>query len=295
MSEALDALIATLTLTFKAHDVYEGCGSTGDGATTTYGGHLLGQATAAATYTVESDRALHSLHAYFLRAGKPQEPIEYRVERVRDGRSFATRRVHAFQGEKVIFELMASFAKLEHSLVMDALPPEDFADLPAPETLLPYHELMAMQSTLPFPEEWALREHGVDVRTVNAPWAERGASVHNGIRLWIKANGSVPDDPAVHTALLAYQSDESISDNTLVPFGLTWNSPEITFVSLDHAMWFHRPVRMDEWLFVEQQPITTAQGRGLSTAKIWNQRRELVASVTQEALFRHNHSISKQH
>ena len=286
MSQALTDLIATLTLEPRGDDCFVGKGSTGDGADGTFGGHFLGQAASAAMASVPDDRNLHSIHAYFIRGGQPQTPIDYRVDRVRDGGSFSTRRVSAYQGGPVIFEMMASFSKPGDGRAMPGTAPPDFEQLPDPESLAPYHELMATQDPLPLPAEWALREHGVDVRVVNAPWAPLGASADSGIRMWIRAAGEMPDDARLHTAMLAYQSDESISDNTLVPFGLTWGSPDILFVSLDHAMWFHRPFRLDDWLFVEQRPVTTAHTRGLSTATVWNRDAQMVASFTQEALLR---------
>ena len=286
MSSALDALIKLLTIESQGGDHFRGIGSSDDGAPVTYGGHFLGQATAAVLETVSDDRLLHSLHGYFLRPGRPQEVIDYQVERVRDGGTFSTRRVKARQGESVVFEMLASFAKLEEGEVLEATPPADFTTLPSPETLPSYRTLMERQQPLPFPQEWALREHAVEIRPVNAPWAERGLSFCNGIRMWIRANGELPDNPKLHTAILAYQSDESISDNILMPFKVTWGSPGIFTTSLDHAMWFHRPLRIDEWLFVDQSPICVAHGRGLSNATVWNQAQELVASFTQEALYR---------
>jgi acyl-CoA thioesterase-2 len=190
------------------------------------------------------------------------------------------------QGGKVAFEMTASFTVPAESSVIDPELPEDFRSLPAPETLPRYTELMATQDPLPFPAEWALHEHGVDVRTINAPWSPNGPSPDDGIRLWIRADGPMPDDPNLHASMLAYQSDESISDNVLVPFGVTWGDPDILFVSLDHAMWFHRPFKMDEWLLVEQRPMTLAHARGLATGRVWRGDGSLVASFTQEALFR---------
>lgn len=286
MSRALDDLIGLLTLERVGAGRYRGIGSSGDGAEATFGGHILGQATAAALATVEVARRIHSVHGYFLRPGRPGEPIDYAVRTVRDGRAFCTRAVSASQGERTVFELMASFATPEGGAVFDPPPPPDFATLPEPESLPRYHDLMATQDPLPLPAEWALREHGVDVRTVHAPWAPRGPSPEQGIRMWIRADGPLPDDPKLHAALLAYQSDESIADNAAVPFGVTWGTPGVVFASLDHALWYHRPFRMDEWLFVDQRPVTAGHGRGLATAGVWSEQGKLVASFTQEALIR---------
>ncbi len=267
-------------------DRFLGLPSNGDGAAGTFGGHFLGQAAGAALATVDADRCMHSLHAYFLRGGEAGVPIEYVVERLRDGRSFGTRRVTARQHDKDLFVMMASVTVPSRGPEIDPLPPADFAHLPAPETLPRYHELMATHDPVPLPEAWALREHGIDTRIVNAPWSPRGPSAQQGIRMWIRTNGAITANPAVHTALLAYQSDESISDNVLVPFGLTWGSPEVFFVSLDHAMWFHRNVNLNEWHFVEQAPVVTTGGRGVASGSVWTQDGVCVATFAQEALMR---------
>lgn len=286
MSEALIDLIDILTLQPTGPDRFTGRGSHGDGADGTFGGHFLGQATAAALATVDDDRQVHSLHAYFLRGGTPGQPIEYEVERVRDGRSFCTRRVRAVQHGKTAFELMASFSVASQGETITPPLPEDFSSLPAPDSLPTYKALMATHDPVPLPAEWSLRDHGIDVRVVNAPWAPRGPSDKQGIRMWIRANGTVRDDPKLHAAMLAYQSDESISDNVLVPFGLTWGTPGVFFVSLDHALWMHGQINLNEWHFVDQWPVVAGDGRGVSTGFVWSRDGKLIASFTQEALMR---------
>ena len=286
MSEALSALIRLLSPEPVGEGVYRGEGSRSDGAPATYGGHFLGQATAAALASVDGERRIHSLHAYFLRGGKPGEPFNYTVTPLRDGRTFCARRVTASQGGPAVFELTASFTRPEAGRPVDGERPKDFDRLPDPETLPRFTELMASLDQLPLPAEWALRERGIDVRVVNAPWAARGLSASGGIRAWIRADGELPDDPNLHAAMLAYQSDESISDNVLVPFGKTWADADVFCVSLDHAMWFHRPFRMDEWLFVEQRPVTVAQARGFARGAVWNRDGQMVVSFAQEAVIR---------
>lgn len=281
MSKALEDLIDVLRPTQTDENTYQG-----RTANSTYGGHFLGQATAVALATVNDNRFIHSFHAYFLRGLRPGEAIEYVVDRVRDGRRFCTRRVTAIQSGKSAFEMIASFTFDEIGETIQPSGPADFDELPLPESLPTFHELMSAQDPLPFSADWALREHGVDVRVVNAPWSPEGPSVDDGIRMWIRADGNVPDDSGLHSAMLAYQSDESIADNVLVPFGLTWSSPEMFFVSLDHAMWFHRPIDMNQWHFVEQQPVTAGHGRGVASGYVWSQDRQLIASFTQEALMR---------
>ncbi len=289
---ALDELIAILTPAPTGPDSFVGVGSANDGVDATFGGHFLGQAVAAALATVDPDRHLHSLHGYFLRAGRSGEPYRIAVDRVRDGRTFCTRRVTVFQDDdRACFELLASCASPEDGPTLDARPPTDFHALPAPETLPTHRELMAGLDPLPLPAEWALRRYGLDLRTVNAPWAPSGPSADGGIRLWVTADGPVPADHHLQAALLAYQSDESLADNIAIPWGATWGSPGVVFVSLDHAMWFHRPFDLNDWLFIDQRPVTVGRARGVATATVWNTNGELVASFTQEALLR----LDEQH
>ncbi len=287
MTPGLTRLVDLLTLEEVEPDRFRGAGSVDDGVEATFGGHFLGQAVAAAQATVDDDRRIHSLHAYFLRGGEPEVPFELEVDRVRDGRSFCTRRVRTTQGGgKLQFELLASFSVVEEGVVLDPEPPAGFADLPDPESLPTYRELMSRQDPLPLPESWALRDVGIDIRTMNAPWAPDGVFGHGGIRLWIRAEDALPGDPRLHASMLAYQSDESLSDCVAAPFGVTWGSPGVVFVSLDHALWYHRPFRMDEWLFVDQQAVTVGQARGRAEGTVWNTSGEMVASFTQEALLR---------
>lgn len=281
---AFAELVDILSPREVAPDLYRGAGSSGDGAAGTFGGHFLGQATAAASATVGTDRALHSIHGRFLKGGEPRIPIDYRVERIRDGRSFSIRRVQASQGAATIFELTASFTTLNDGREIAADPPADFDRLPAPETLPRYPELMGQLDPPALPAAWALREHGIDVRVVNAPWSPNGPSDDGGIRMWIRANGELPERSSLHASALAYQSDESIADNVLIPFGLTWGSPGVFFVSLDHALWIHRPVNLNRWHFVDQRPVTAAGGRGTSSATVWDGDGSLIASFCQEAL-----------
>ena len=284
---AVEELIAIVSVTEIGPDLFEGVGSTNDGVDASFGGHLLAQAVSAALATVEPERRLHSLHGYFLRGGRPGEPYRLEVERVRDGRSFCTRRVRVSQGDgKPQFEMLASCTVDEEGPQYPARPPGDFDSLPDPESLPTHRELMEGLDPLPLPEDWALRDYGLDLRTVNAPWAPNGPSADSGIRLWIRGAAPIPDDHHLQSALLAYQSDESLADNVAVPWGATWGSPGVVFVSLDHAMWFHRPFDLNDWHFVDQRPVTVGRARGTATGTVWNRAGELVASFTQEALLR---------
>ena len=287
MTTPLEDLIALLTPQRLDADRFRGIPSIDDGWDNVYGGHFLGQATAVAAASAGDDRRVHSLHGYFLRAGRAGQPIDYAVDVVRDGRSFSTRRVTASQnGGPANFELLVSFTVPEAGLSLAPAPPPGFADLPAPESLPRYQELMASFETPPLPLDWALKDRGIDMRIVNAPWSPDGPSENSGIRYWARAAGPLGDDWGLHAAMFAYLSDDSVSDNVLVPFGVTWSTPDVLCVSLDHALWLHRPFRMDEWLFVDQEPLVAAGGRGLANAKVWTAAGELVATFTQEALMR---------
>lgn len=285
MNDALKQLTTLLRPVLLEPNIYRGIGSSNDGAQATYGGHFLGQASAAALQTVEDDRHLHSLHGYFVRGGTPGEPIDYYVERTRDGRTFCTRRVTAKQQGRILFEMLASFSKLQDGQSIKSEPPSDFTSLPAPDTLVTYKELMLQQDPLPLPEDWAMRDSGIDIRVVNAPWAARGPSEDNGIRAWIRADGNAEEDPKLHTAMLAYQTDESLADILLIPFNKTWCSEGTFCVSLDHALWFHQPVDLNAWHFIDQRVLTADNGRGVGNGYVWSQTGELVASFTQEVLF----------
>ncbi len=285
-------LVDILTLApGDAPDTFIGPASSADGVDATFGGHFLGQAVAAAYATVDPERRIHSVHDYFLRGGRPGQPFRLEVERVRDGRSFCTRRVRTTQDEQgsgVLFDLTASFAVPEDGPQMTSPPPTDFHSLPAPESLPTYGELMRSLDPLPLPAEWALRDYGLDIRTVDAPWSRPPGSSpsEGGIRLWVRADGQLPDDPALHASILAYQSDESLADNIAIPWGVTWASEGVVFVSLDHALWFHRPIDLNQWLFIDQHPVTVGHGRGLATATVWDTEGRLVCTFTQEALLR---------
>lgn len=287
MTTALDELIAIVTLQELGHDRFRGRGSSADGVEATFGGHLLAQAVAAAQATVDDEHQLHSLHGYFLRAGTPGQEYELQVERVRDGFSFCNRRVTVSQEPgRAQFELTASFARPEVGPELAPAPPPEFDQLPAPTSLPTHRELMASLDPLPLPPEWALRHYGLDLRTIDAPWAPGGSSPQGGIRLWVRAESELPPDPGLHLALMVYQSDESLADNIAIPWGATWGSPGVIFVSLDHAMWFHRPLDLNQWHLLDQHPISVAGGRGLATASLWDADGRLVATVNQEALLR---------
>jgi acyl-CoA thioesterase-2 len=247
-----------------------------------FGGQVAGQALVAASRTIdEPDRLVHSLHAYFLRSGDPGVPILYEVDRLRDGKSFSTRRVVAIQHGKPIFNLQASFQKiesgLEHQIAMDM-------NVPAPETLPDFKTRMA-----PYKDklgDWYDRPRPIDQRYVDGdPVARRGNKLA-GQRVWIRADGTLPDDPVLHACIVTYASDMSLLDTALLPHGLNWMDGSVMMASLDHAMWFHRPFRADNWLMYQQASLSTSNSRGLAEGHIFTQDGTLAVTVVQEGLTR---------
>jgi len=246
-----------------------------------FGGQVAGQALVAAARTVEPEHVhVHSLHAYFLRPGDPSIPIIYDVDRIRDGRSFTTRRVVAVQHGKVIFNLAASFQKhedgLEHELPMPT-------DVPDPETLPTFQERWAAHAEEL--GEWYTRPRPIDIR-VDLSVADRRRPLPPRQHVWLRAAGRLPDDPIVHTCVLTYASDMTLLDTTLLPHGGEYDESRLMMASLDHAMWFHRPFRADEWLLYAQDSPSASGSRGLARGLVYRATGELVASVMQEGLIR---------
>lgn len=247
-----------------------------------FGGQVLGQALVAAGRTVEG-RVCHSFHAYFLRAGDPKVPILYEVDRSRDGASFTARRVVAIQHGAQIFTLAASFqvreTGYEHQFDMPAVP--------APESLLDEQTLRAREiDKMPAQaRDWILRPRPIEIRPVEPrAFCDRGkhAPFDN---IWIRATGPVPDDVALQQAVLAYASDMSLLDTALLPHGVDWHSA-IQMASLDHAMWFHHPFRVDDWLLYAQDSPSASGARGFNRGAVYMRDGTLVASVVQEGLMR---------
>lgn len=288
--EAFEALLAVLAVQPLGEDRFVGRGSPhGESPWNLYGGHLLGQTLAAMCCTVPTERPVHSFHAYFLRPGDPSAPIDYEVHRTRDGRAFSNRRAIASQHNKTIFEMIASFHTAEDGRDFQQPMP---ADVPPPEQVPGFAELIATHETPPFDTFWTTAPRPLDLRYVNAPWATAGATADQGIRVWLRTFGALPPDassppePHLHSCVLAYAADESISDNALVPHGVRWTDEGLEVASLDHSMWFHRPFRVDDWLLVVQEPIATGHARGLATGRVWDREGRLVATMAQEALIR---------
>ena len=280
--QALDDLVALLDLEPIEVNIFRGA-STDEDRVRVFGGQVAGQALIAASRTVdEPGRRVHSLHAYFLRPGDPKRPILYEVDRIRDGRSFSTRRVVAVQHGRAIFNLQASFHDEETGGPDHFLPMDD--DLTPPQDLPDFHTRLA-----PYKErigDWYDRPRPIDLRYVDGDPMARQGEPSLGQHVWIKANGSLPDDPVLQACVLTYASDMTLLDTTLLPFGLPPDHPGLQLASLDHAMWFHRPFRVDEWLMYQQLPISTGRARGLAGGAIFTADGRLAVSVVQEGLAR---------
>ncbi|MEV5505229.1 acyl-CoA thioesterase [Streptomyces orinoci] len=253
-----------------------------------FGGQVAAQALVAAGRTVPEERPAHSLHAYFLRPGDPRVPIVYTVDRIRDGRSFTTRRVVAVQHGQPIFHLSASFQAheegLEHQEAMPAAP--DPLDLPAPAELLARHaDRIGGMGVV---ERLLRARAAVDLRYVDdPPFASAGEPREPRSQVWFRTNGKLADDPLLHVCLATYVSDMTLLDSVLLAHGRGgWVVGDVVGASLDHAMWFHRPFRADEWLLYDQESPTSQGGRGLARGRIFTQDGRLAVSVIQEGVVR---------
>jgi acyl-CoA thioesterase II len=251
-----------------------------------YGGQVIGQALVAACRTVAeiAQRPPHSLHAYFLLGGDPKVPIIYEVDRIRDGRSFTTRRVTAIQHGAAIFSMEVSFHGAEAGLSHQFPMPK----VPEPEALPTEAELrQRMMAKLPDPmRTYYQRERPIEMRAVEYGRYLGEKVEGEGFHVWIRATGNLPDEPAIHQCVLAYASDMSLLGAALIPHGLYIFNDEIMAASLDHAMWFHRPFRADEWLLYVQDSPNLAGSRGFARGLIFAADGRLVASVVQEGLLR---------
>ncbi|MGF1597054.1 MAG: acyl-CoA thioesterase [Acidimicrobiales bacterium] len=284
MADELDRLLEVLDLREEAPDVFVGPGDL-ENPYGIYGGHLLGQAVAAAGRTAPEDRPLHSFHAYFLAGDEPTGDIGYRVERIRDGGTFAHREVRAMRGERELFRLTASFQRPEDGLEWESAATHE-PDLAEPHGLPDLPELLAARDEPVFDPYWTHRPRAVELHYARAPWAEAGPADDSGIRVWWRTPRPVGDEPNLHCAIAAFVADESISDNVLTPHGLTWAGENLMVVSLDHAMWFHRPFRVDDWLLFVQRPLITSAARGLALGHLYDRSGRMVATCTQEVLVR---------
>ncbi|SFW89865.1 acyl-CoA thioesterase II [Amycolatopsis australiensis] len=275
----LDRLVALLDLEKIEENIFRGV-SPAHSPVRVFGGQVAGQALVAAGRTVPEERRVHSLHAYFIRGGDPSVPIVYEVDRIRDGRSFTTRRVVAIQHGKAIFSLSASFQKDEPGIEHAETMPEG---VPAPETLPTLMERA---------EGYAIGAHArprpIDLRYVNEPpWVTRETGERPARnQVWMRADGKLPADQLLHVCVLTYASDMTLLDSVLARHGVYWDTDKVLGASLDHALWFHRPFRADEWFLYDSVSPTASGARGLATGRFFAEDGTLIATVVQEGLLR---------
>lgn len=279
---AVAALLELLDLETIEVNLFRG-NSPQEGWQRVFGGQVLGQALVAAQRTVE-ERTLHSLHAYFLRPGDTRTPILYDVDRIRDGKSFTTRRVVAIQHGRPIFHLSASYQVQESGLEHQSQPPE----VPGPDGLLSETDLRKREAER-VPEKWRhifTRARPIEIRHVNPVSMFAKETLPPVQHAWMRATAKLPDDPALHQCVLAYASDMTLLDTSLNPHPVSFMSDDFQSASLDHAMWFHRPFRADEWLLYAMDSPSASGARGFNRGEIWTRDGQLVASCTQEGLIR---------
>jgi acyl-CoA thioesterase-2 len=280
--EVVDGLVGLLDLEQIEENIFRGV-SPNVSLQRVFGGQVAGQALVAAGRTVDSDRHVHSLHSYFIRGGDPNRPIVYTVERIRDGHSFSVRRVVAIQHGVPIFTLSASFqleqSGIDHQAPMPAVPPPESLPTLA-ERYRDYEAVASFQRLIPQP---------FDVRYVDdPPWVQRelGPRENQPHRIWLRADGKLPDDQLLHVCAVTFASDLNLLDSVLIHHGLAARLDPISMASLDHAMWFHRPFRADEWFLYESESPSASGGRGLATGRFFTRDGRHVASVVQEGLVR---------
>ena len=284
MGKALEELLELLDLEQIETNIFRGM-SPSDGWQRVYGGQVIGQALVAASRTVEDEaRSAHSLHGYFLRPGDTTIPILYSVERIRDGRSFTTRRVVAVQQGEAIFSMSVSFQVLERGLehqnqIPDVPPPEACIDLQA---LRRQHSASTTQNILdqvnrPQPIELKFVESFNEFNPNPAPPIQH---------VWVKTSGKMPKNYRLNQCLLAYASDLTLLDTSYRPHGIGWRNDKFQVASLDHSMWFHKPFLTDEWMLYQQDSPFAGGARGFSRGTIFNTKGDLIASVAQEGLIR---------
>jgi len=283
MRAAVDALLSILDLEVLEHNLFRGM-SPQVGWQRVFGGQVIGQALVAASRTVPEDRAVHSLHAYFLRPGDPSVPIVYEVDRIRDGGSFTTRRVVAIQHGQAIYSMSASFQTreegLDHQIDMPEVPGPD--ELPSEAEL---KEKFLAHAPEPVRRYWE-RDRPIELRPVDLTHYFSRKKLTPAQNVWVRASAALPDDPRLHACVLAYASDMTLLDTALFAHGTSVFDPNLQVASLDHAMWFHRPFRADEWLLYSEDSPAASGGRGFTRGSLYDRDGRLVASVVQEGLIR---------
>jgi acyl-CoA thioesterase-2 len=279
VSEALDFLVKLLDLEPIEVNIFRGV-SPDEDRQRVFGGQVAAQALMAAGRTVERGR-VHSLHSYFLRPGDPTVPILYEVDRIRDGRSFTTRRVVAIQHGRAIFNVQVSFHVDEVGAFDHQFP---MPEAPDPEQLPTLSErLEPLRNQL---SEWFAKPHPIDQRHIGElPWMQHEPGPPRQ-RLWIRADGDLPDDPLLHSCIATYASDMSLFDTMLAPHVVNWDDAAFMGASLDHCMWFHRPFRADGWLLFDMDSPSASGARGLARGFLFTREGTLVVSMVQEGLMR---------
>lgn len=283
MSQVLTDLLSLLELEKIEHGIYRGQ-SQDLGFKALFGGQVMGQAVSAALETVDEDRIIHSLHSYFLRPGDAEKPVVYEVENIRDGKSFNTRRVKAIQNGKPIYYMTASFQLAEEGFEhQDKMP-----IVSQPDEISSYSDFIFDHQEF-IPENIRgkfLSEKPIEVRPIQKYNWVRPEKSDPICQMWIKANGTLSDARKAHFCMLSYCSDFQFLTTSLMPHGATHWDPNFQIASVDHAMWFHRPFRIDEWLLYSTESPSASGGRGLVKGQIFNQKGELVASTMQEGVIR---------
>jgi acyl-CoA thioesterase II len=282
MQTAISTLLSILDLEKLEEDLFRGL-SPQVGWQRVFGGQVIGQALVAAARTVEG-RGAHSLHAYFMREGDPAVPIIYQVDRIRDGKSFATRRVVAIQHGAAIFSMSVSFQVdekgLDHQIKMPEVPPPE--ELPSEEELKAAYLHNAPEGVRRYWE----RPRPIELRPVDLRHFFSRDKLEPLQYVWVRATGALPDDPDIHRCVLAYASDMTLLDTALFAHGRMIFDPDLQAASLDHALWFHRPFRADEWLLYAEDSPSASGARGFNRGSLFSRDGRLVASVAQEGLIR---------
>ncbi len=291
MQKSLDNLIALLDLEELEVNIFRGRCT--EGWQRVFGGQVLSQALVAAGRTVD-EGAAHSLHAYFLRPGDSTIPILYQVDRTRDGRTFTTRRVTAIQHGQAIFHLEASFQRAESGPEHQ----DEMPDVPDPESLPTWRERMAPLAAQPELVEklaarapdrmkhWLAEDRPIDIRHITKFDPIAPEKLPARLQVWVRADGQLPDSTLLHQCIAAFASDMTLLTAAALPHGIAWSAGAHMVASLDHAMWFHRAFRADEWLLYDQQSPTAGGARGFSTGRMFSRDGRLVVSVVQEGLIR---------
>ncbi len=281
--EAAGALVDLLTVEELDRDLYRGRRNPG-GQGRVFGGQVIAQALMSAVGSVDADRVAHSLHAYFMRPGDEKLPIIFRVERDYDGGTFSNRRVIAIQRGKPILNMTASFQKREEGLSHAA----EMPSVPPPEELETEAQI-ALRHKDRLPEkfvQYMTRPRSIELRPVES-WLDPESEVRNGMRqTWFRTTGPVGDDPIMHRAILAYASDMTLLGTSMKPHGVNWLMKKMQTASLDHALWFHDDVRVDDWLLYACDSPWSGGGRGFNRGHIFTRDGKLIASATQEGLIR---------